>query len=54
MPNPPQDGPSHERRRKQRRNQADRRGMVRFELDKEPRRTVKDRRKQQDIWTGRD
>jgi hypothetical protein len=43
-----------ERRRKQRREQVDRRAMIRFEPDKEQRRSGKDRREQNDTWAGRD
>lgn len=49
----PYNGP--ERRKEQRRKSADRRDEIRFEPDKEPRRSGKDRRKnQQDIWDRRD
>ena len=46
-----------ERRFIQRRKEADRRTMIRFELEKAPRRTEKDRRvsaKVRDIWAGRE
>lgn len=47
--------PHPERRRTQRRQQGDRRELIRFEPDKEPRRTGKDRRKgDQDVWDGRE
>lgn len=43
-----------ERRIQQRRQSVkDRRQMIRFELDKEPRRSGKDRRVS-DMWAGRD
>lgn len=42
-----------ERRRYHRRTGHDRRAMIRFELDKEERRTQKDRRTG-NIWDGRD
>jgi hypothetical protein len=53
MTNPPQNGAPYERCRNQQRNQTDRRGMIRFELDKEPRRSGKDSCKQKDLWEGR-
>ncbi|MEJ2343952.1 MAG: hypothetical protein P8076_07000 [Gammaproteobacteria bacterium] len=43
-----------ERRRGQRRKLNDRREMVRFEPDKTPRRSGKDRRSDKDIWRHRD
>ena len=46
-----------ERRAFQRRQNADRRAMVRFELEKAPRRSGKDRRGRvttEDIWSGRE
>ena len=43
-----------ERRKEQRRQTAsDRRAMIRFELEKTPRRSGKDRRLK-DVWAGRD
>lgn len=49
----PYTGP--ERRREQRRKLPDRRKMIRFEPDKDPRRSGKDRRKtNQDLWDRRD
>ncbi len=49
----PYDGP--ERRREQRRKMADRRKVVRFEMDKEPRRKKKGRRAEDlDLWDRRD
>jgi hypothetical protein len=49
----PYTGP--ERRREQRRKNPDRREMVRFEPDKTPRRSGKDRRKTPgDLWERRD
>ncbi|MDH5324982.1 MAG: hypothetical protein OEZ68_06835 [Gammaproteobacteria bacterium] len=41
-----------ERRVWHRRQTKDRREMVRFELDKEPRRSGKDRREALEIWKG--
>jgi len=42
-----------ERRKTQRRQQGDRRKLIRFEPDKDPRRSGKDRRRaNQDIWEG--
>ena len=41
-----------ERRVQQRRELKDRREMVRFELDKEPRRSGKDRRESAEVWKG--
>ena len=46
-----------ERRFLQRRKEGDRRAMIRFELDKLPRRSGQDRRKgtvNEDIWSGRE
>jgi hypothetical protein len=43
-----------ERRRNQRRKLNDRREMVRFEPDKTPRRSGKDRRSDKDLWRHRD
>lgn len=45
-----------ERRVEQRRKNADRREMVRFEPEKEPRRKLKGRRKEDgaDVWDKRD
>jgi len=43
-----------ERRRDHRRVAVDRREMVRFEMDKEPRRSGKDRRGPLSMWDGRD
>lgn len=49
----PYSGP--ERRKTQRRKSVDRRESVRFEPDKDPRRTGKDRRSsKQDLWDRRD
>ncbi|EHQ53092.1 hypothetical protein ECTPHS_10406 [Ectothiorhodospira sp. PHS-1] len=49
----PYTGP--ERRKGERRKLPDRREMIRFELEKEPRRSGKDRRKsRQDLWARRD
>jgi hypothetical protein len=49
----PYTGP--ERRKGQRRKNTDRREDVRFEVDKEPRRKGKDRRRsQRDLWERRD
>ncbi|MEN8133167.1 MAG: hypothetical protein ABFS45_23910 [Pseudomonadota bacterium] len=51
--NKPYSGP--ERRKGERRKKRDRRDMIRFELDKELRRSKKDRRKKnKDLWDGRD
>ena len=46
-----------ERRKGERRKQKDRRELMRFEPNKDPRRSGKDRRKSQgsqDVWEGRD
>jgi hypothetical protein len=43
-----------ERRRGPRRKKNERREMVRFEPDKTPRRSGKDRRKSKDLWKDRD
>ncbi len=49
----PYTGP--ERRKSERRKNSDRRGAVRFELDKDPRRSGKDRRRSEgDLWERRD
>ncbi|MCG5509361.1 hypothetical protein [Ectothiorhodospira lacustris] len=49
----PYTGP--ERRRGERRKQPDRREMIRFELEKDPRRSGRDRRKdRRDLWERRD
>lgn len=48
----PYTGP--ERRRGQRRKKGDRREMIRFEPDKSPRRSNKDRRDSTDVWKDRD
>lgn len=42
-----------DRRIRERREIKDRREMIRFELDKQPRRSGKDRR-QADVWNDRD
>jgi len=42
------------RRRGERRINADRREMIRFEPEKNPRRSGKDQRKSKDLWLGRD
>ncbi len=42
-----------DRRKEQRRKNKDRREMIRFELEKTPRRSGKDRR-QNDVWNGRE
>lgn len=42
-----------ERRRRQRREGTDRREMVRFEPDKPSRRSGRDRRNADDVWTDR-
>ena len=53
MQDEPYTGP--ERRIEQRRKTVDRRDSIRFELDKEPRRSGKDRRRSiQDLWERRD
>ncbi len=52
-PSKPYTGP--ERRKEQRRKRSDRREMARFEPDKTPRRSGKDRRQaNKDIWHHRD
>ncbi|MBK1673161.1 hypothetical protein CKO35_07540 [Ectothiorhodospira shaposhnikovii] len=44
-----------ERRKGERRKLPDRREMIRFELEKEPRRSGRDRRRsRQDLWERRD
>jgi hypothetical protein len=53
MEDAPYTGP--ERRAEQRRKTSDRRESIRFELEKEPRRSGKDRRRSiQDLWERRD
>ena len=50
--NKPYTGP--ERRKGERRKNTDRRESIRFEPDKKPRRSGKDRRKNsRDLWEGR-
>lgn len=43
-----------DRRREQRRQLSDRREMIRFELDKAPRRSGWDRRVNQNVWKDRE
>ncbi|ROR32544.1 hypothetical protein [Inmirania thermothiophila] len=43
-----------ERRRYQRRENPDRRAMVRYEPDKTPRRRLADRRRAASVWDGRE
>ncbi|MFV2056093.1 MAG: hypothetical protein ACC707_06460 [Thiohalomonadales bacterium] len=54
MPSPAKTYNGLERRIEIRREIVDRREMIRFELDKEPRRNGKDRRITTALWNGRD
>jgi hypothetical protein len=53
MPNHQQNRMQIERRRCQRRDSHERREMIRFELNKEPRRSIRDRRASVDVWARR-
>lgn len=53
LPEDDENYPGPEHRVVQRRSGHDRREMVRFELDKEDRRSGKDRRKPKSVWDDR-